>query len=470
MKKKLNKKWFLKYGLVSAGIAASIAGIAPMSYVFVIQKEDKSPEVLLSKYIFWANDKNINFKDNNQSKILASTYEYASYTPPYSDQGNDDPNLKASTSTDKGFWPYQLQLESDSTDPAYSSTNRNPLFYLRTKNNAPIDVLKNDYNIYYRSYANDQNGQLFLKVSLEKKSSDLKSLSLRERQAYWIQHTYVIDGFAKITQAELDKRNNYTPWIFDSRNKLNSDFSNGTISSVSELLALLPTQNLDVNTQKSLISKNNATVKSYFSFTTKNASSKPYYILDTDKSIWFNSNVEDGDKITINYYLKKVVPIAVPQMLDQTTEMPLSQSVSQKITINFDELKEAAKQVEIVPFNNANLKELEPFGSDFPFFSSSAPKGSSLTNTSGGFYQNINLQFKSDFANKDLYELKFYKLYSEKEPIDGLKENNTPLVSYNKATGSAKFAYVLKLKNSSTTNGIIQYIGVFEMPNAFKKS
>ncbi|OAB48963.1 MAG1430 family protein [Mycoplasmopsis gallinarum] len=462
------KKYKLNVMLGSIVAIAGLSAIATVSTIAYLKRnQNASGEEQLKLYEFVAT-KNLN-KD-----VLPSTYSYASYDIPYSSEQRD-PDLKYNSNTDKGFWAYQLELNPNTS--AYKTNNFDPLFNLKTKNNAPIDLLKDKYNIYYHSYANNINGTLFLKVSLEDKNTPSDTVS--ERMKTWKSFVYKIDGFKTLSQIPNEELDNpaVPSWNFSSTTTLNIDFSNDRLTSINDLLNNL-NQNQIAQPDSTATAETWAAYKNqvkeawdktnkYLSFATKESGNQSYYMLDKNRPVWFSA-VENSTMIKIHYYVKKFVPIASIDNLNAISEIELNQIYSQNININYAQLKEITSKIKVIPFNNADLTNDIPYGDNFIFVNSTT-SSNPRHNTYGGYYEKLDLIFDNTLTNINNYELKFYKYNPE---TGGTKADdkypNTPLVSYDAQTGQAKFAYILKLKNSSPINGIGEFIGVVTADAQFK--
>ncbi|EGV00174.1 hypothetical protein MCSF7_01911 [Mycoplasmopsis columbina SF7] len=452
-------KTILTLSLLSVGAITGI-GVLTALNVATFKNSNQSTDEL-KKYNFLATDK----LDKN---VLPSTYAYASYSIPVS--ANDiDPNLKYSNNEQREYWAYQLELNSGATSPVYASKNRNPLFTLKTKDNEPIDLLKEKYNIYYQSFANDKEGILYLKVSLEDKNNEeLLKKSISERRATWEAYTYKMDGFAKLTNEEAEKKHNLSLWNFAASNKLNLDVSNNKINSIQDLLNLLPQKTNDEKSEQD-IKNMHSKVKEYFSFASGDRSINPYYKIDTSREIWFSDTIDDN-QLTINYHILKVVPVASDKedsSLDAITTIPVG-AESQKITINIDQLKEAANKIQIISFNNTDLSKKNPIDPNFVYFTN-IQNNSSHHNTSEGYYDALDLIFDPEFKDANKYVLKYYKYDSQTGFIKN-KFKDLPLVSYDENTGTASFAVSISLKNASDQNGILTLIKVITLENTFQKN
>ncbi|WP_416738008.1 MAG1430 family protein [Mycoplasmopsis meleagridis] len=440
------KRFKLKLGLAISSILASSALIIAFSVASSIHnKQNNSLNYQMSLYHFKTLNK-INKKDH-----LASEFVYANYTVPYS--SSQDPNLNDNSQ----YWENQLELSSSNTKDIIN-------FELKNKNNAPIDLFKEKYNIYYHSFANDKKGILYLKVLLEDKNDDsLKNLSIKEKLDILPQFTYFIEGFKTINS--LDKPDNqYQLFNIQATNKLNLDFSNNVINNIDDLINKLPKTKSD---NAETIRNNLELISKYLIIPMDNNIVHPFYEIDNTKAIWFTKN--SNEELIIHYFLNKNIPVATLNELNKIEKLTIKNEETQVIKLNFSELKEAAKQVKIIPFNNADLSNVIPYENSFTFFNSSSTSDPHH-NTSNGYYNRLDLIFDDSYSNSYKYQLEYYLL----DPKNGLnKEDNNytnkPIISYDSKTGSATFAYKIKNKNQSTANGILEYIGTFSLNDAFKK-
>ncbi|WP_029512928.1 MAG1430 family protein [Mycoplasmopsis iners] len=449
----------LKIGLLSTSLALSTAAIVTTGVLIAKQSKVVDLQSELTKYNFTT------IPSFNKAEHLPSEYSYVSYDLPYSSELRD-PNLKTDANA-KSFWAKQLEIQSNSTELS------GKIFNLVTKNNQPIDVLKEKYNIFYQSFANDEEGVLYLKINLEDKNdSRIKtSSSIADRRVYWTGFTYKIDGFKKLTSEDYEAVDrNYSLWDFKATAKLNLDFSNNVFNNAQDFLNVLHKKNVNEESLDTIKTQNENT-KKYLTYSLNNNVSHPFYQLDEKSEIWFDNDLVDNN-ITINYYVNKVIPVASTEdnsSLDAVKLVRINQVQSQKIKINIEQLKALLPLVKINVLNNKDLSNITPYGDDFVYFTGTSDDNHH--NTSKGWYRDLDLVFDDTVENKNQYILRYYLL----NPTDGSIKTDVnfkgkPIINYDSATGSATFAYEITLKNASDANGILSIISSYVLSETFKKS
>ncbi|WP_027120408.1 MAG1430 family protein [Mycoplasmopsis lipofaciens] len=481
--------------LLLGGIAlTSLGSVVALSVIISQNKKNKNPIDLLKTYSFKMNkytkdegDFIYNFNNStnpkklyeiNKNDLLASEFAFSSYQDNSSNADNY-PGLKNSNYLQKEFWKYQFDWKYNKEnfkETSYKNKNFYPLFSLKTKNGKPIDLLEKDFNIYYRAYANDFEGKLYLKINLENKNVD-KNKKISERKNEWIGYTYEINGFRKINKNDYIKNNTSKVWNFSTNEKMRLSFYQKTLNSVEDLFEILPHKNIEnINDEdnKKTIQNNYETITKYFSFGLDDNILKPVYKINKNRSIWFNYDTNKPDELQINYFLNKYIDAASEDDLSKTKLVEITDENNQPIqfstTIKIDyfELEKIAKEnVKIIPFQNQNLSQIDP--SEMVFYKNVSSASTNHKNTLGGWYKDIDLVFKDDFEieNGSKYILKFFDkkiddIYNSKD------ENNykdTPLIKYEKTTGEATFTYIIYNKNNPSS----KYIGTYTLKGFQKK-
>ncbi|AIA29463.1 hypothetical protein MCFN_01595 [Mycoplasmopsis californica] len=490
----------LKKTLLATTLTIGLSGATVVTIALVSKhtQPQKSAEIEIGNYQF-----NFGKGLKNPQNHYASEFTFASY---YDSRTNANgaiaqPELKNTTSLHKQFWPYNLELSFDyktASDEDYKR-KQDPLFTLvNRKNGNPIDFLKETHNIYYHSYANDLEGALYLQVLLEnkkpanKKEKDLlaKSISSRERIDSWKRIEFRLNGFKKLNvndqnellRSKISKDSSIiSTFPIAETSNLREALHKGyyeensikiPLNSVSDLIdnKILPSTTLEQGSTKELIQKQNEIVKKFLSITSPNLNN-PLLIIDWEKPIWFSKSADDKSKLIMYYSIKRQVAKASNLNLFQTSTFPIDEVQSQKIHFNFFKLKAIAKEmVEVKPKTNINIANFSQIGTTALKFTQN--HSSSQPNSSHGYFDELNLQFK------EINELKKLLIYTDLSSSEQNLNNytlafDTSLNSLlNKKTtaspyvGSQQadkitFAYSLSAKDINAQNGINKFYGTF---------
>lgn len=204
-------------------------------------------------------------------------------------------------------------------------------FFLRSNNNAPLNIFKNDYDISIKSFSNEKEGILFLKVDLKPKTTVAKVLTEQSK-------TYELKGFKKATnfQSRLNNvllntlflKSSFTS--FNSYDEIKTEYEKLSADKISSFI----TDRIDFSIEERLgsIDKNSIALE----------------FLDVDK------------KIRLKYRVKINTYDATADNLMQRTAVDVSdsQNLSIDISLNIFKIKSIISTLHFRPTNNRTLSEL----------------------------------------------------------------------------------------------------------------
>lgn len=494
-------KWKILDLSLAAGVFVTGAAVAVKVAVDKNNKE-KNLDKVMSSFKFGINENRVDANGNKISIDRSQHYAHEYLFSNYSSGINTSIPYLHHNSEEGKYWDNVLSGyhtdEKDKKDDLKSVDyiNRHDDFIFRTNNFEPNNILKNKYRIFYASFANDFEGVLYLRVSLEdinvKDDWGKSSSDARARINDWKHYYYKIDGFKKISEEEISKKTNLNlePARLDIQEKFRKEMfdKSKNINSVKDIFDKLPQKEIPFSDPKF---KENAKAdlekfSNVFSFYSSWLNQSHYkvecssYNNEIKSNVWFNYDNAKPNELTYYYRVSQVVNAAkMPtadkkDALEDVKEVLVKEIQKDTLNIRYFEFKNMLPKVKIVasskskPIGEITIDDLSQYNYN---------KLETDKHSSEGRYEWLKLIWDGSDAEIKEWDSKYELSYYLKDPnedryTDKKDEGNTgypivnyPLCSFDKNNGKAKFGIRIREKNARWNS---QYYVDFITVSGFK--